>query len=113
MPYWIIVGFRKDVFVQEYHLDGDLCKMDTSGRPISRIEIEELDRIGTRIKNGQILEISVADDAHHLFVSTMDGCLSNEINLDDCLKTDEGRITITTKGGWKTLSYPFVEFNCF
>lgn len=54
--------------------------MSAEGMPISRITVEELDRIGTRINNGQIKEISAADDVNNLFVSTMNGCLSN-INL--------------------------------
>ncbi len=70
---------------------------------------EDLDTIGTRINNGQIKEISVADDVNNLFVSTMDGCFSNEINVDDCLKINEGRITINTKSGFRNLSYPVVE----
>lgn len=109
MPYWIIAGFSKDIFMKEYGLDGDLCEMSANGWPVSRISIEELDRIGIRINNGQIKEILIADDINNLFVSTMDGCLSNEINVDDCLQTNEGQITINTKGGFKQLSYPVVE----
>lgn len=109
LPYWIIAGFSKIIFMQKYNFEGDLCEMSTEGIPISRITIEELDRIGTRINNGQTKEISIADDVNNLFVSTMDGCLSNEINVDDCLKNNEGRITINTKGGFNNLSYPVVE----
>ena len=109
LPYWIIAGFGKDIFMEKYNFDGDLCEMSANGWPIPRITVEELDRIGTRINNGQIKEISVADDMDNLFVSTMDGCLSNEINVDDCLKTNEGQITINTKGGFKNLPYPVVE----
>lgn len=109
LPYWIITGFSKEIFVEKYNFDGDLCEMSAEGIPVPRITIEELDRIGIRINSGQIKEISVADDIHNLFVSTMDGCLSNEINVDDCLKTNEGQITIYTKGGFKNLSYPVVK----
>lgn len=109
LPYWIIVGISKAAFMQKYNFDGDLCEMSTTGRPISRITVEELDKIGIRINSGQIKEISVAVAVNNLFVSTMDGCLSNEINIDDCLKTNEGRITINTKGGFKNMSYPVVE----
>lgn len=108
LPYWIIAGFRKDIFKEKHNFDGDLCEMSAMGWPIRRITVEELDRIGIRINNGQIIEISVADDIHNLFVSTMDGCLSNEINVDDYLKTNEGQITINTKGGFKNMSYPVV-----
>lgn len=109
LPYWIITGFSKENFVEKYNFNGDLCEMSAEGIPVPRIMIEELDRIGIRINSGQIKEISVVDDIHHLFVSTMDGCLSNEINVDDCLKTNEGQITINTKGGFKNLSYPVVK----
>lgn len=109
LPYWVIVGFHKDVFMRKHNFDGDLCEMSAEGRPISRITVEELDRIGIRIKNGQVKEILVTDDTHNLFVSSMDGCLSNEMNVDECLKTKEGRITINTKGGFKNLSYPVIE----
>ena len=109
MPYWIIAGFSKDIFMEKYNFDRDLREMDAEGRPVPGITVEELDRIGIRIKNGQTKEISVADDIHNLFVSTMDGCLSNEIDVDNCLKTNEGQITIYTKGGFKNLSYPVIE----
>lgn len=109
LPYWIIVGFSKVIFMQKYNFDGDLCEMSAEGNPIPRITVEELDRIGVRISNGQIKKFSVADDGNNLFISTMDGCLSNEIDVDDCLKNNEGRITINTKGGFKNLSYPVVE----
>lgn len=109
LPYWIIAGFGKDIFMKKYNFDGDLCEMNAEGRPVPRITMEELDNIGIRINNGQIKEISVADDSNSLFVSTIDGCLSNEINVDDCLKTREGQITINTRGGFKNLSYPVVE----
>lgn len=109
LPYWIITGFRKETFMEKYHFDGDLCEMGAAGWPVPRITVEELDRIGIRIHNGQIKEISVADDMDNVFVSTMDGCLSNEIHTDDCLKTNDGRITIHTKGGFKNLSYPVIE----
>lgn len=109
VPYWIITGFSKDIFMEKYNFDRDLCEMSAEGMPIPRIMIEELDRIGIRINNGQIKEISVPDDINNLFVSTMDGCLSNEINVDDCLKIYEGQITISTKGGFKNLSYPVLS----
>ena len=110
LPYWIIVGFSKVIFMQKYNFDGNLCEMSAGGHPIPRITVEELDRIGVRINNGQVKKISVADDVNHLFISTMDGCLSNEINIDDCLETNEGRITVNTKGGFKNLSYPVIEY---
>lgn len=46
LPYWIIVGFRKAVFMQKYKFDEDLCEMNTEGRPLSGITMEELDKIG-------------------------------------------------------------------
>lgn len=110
LPYWVIVGFSKTYFMQKYNLDGDLCAINAWGNALSRIDIEELDKIGIRINNGQAIEISVADDVSDLFVITMDGCLSNEINIDDCLKTNERRVTIKTKGGFKRLPYPVVEY---
>ena len=70
--------------MEKYNFDGDLCKMNAWGRPVPRITIEELDRIGVRINNGQI-------------------------NVEDCLKTNGGQITINTKGGFKKLPYPVVE----
>lgn len=109
LPYWIIVGHSKVIFMQKHNFDGDLCEMSAEGNPIPRITVEELDGIGIRINNGQIKKISVADDVKHLFISTMDGCFSNEINVDDCLKNSEGWIIINTKGGFKNLSYPVAE----
>lgn len=33
-----------------------------------------------------------------------------EIDMDDCLKTNEKQAIIKTKGGFKKLSYPVVEY---
>jgi len=108
MPYWIIYSKAKDDFMAEFGLDGDLCEMSESGFPISRIDIQELDRLGTRIMNGQTIELALADDVSSLFVSTMDGCLSNEINIDERIASGN-RVIINTKGGFKNLPHPVVE----
>lgn len=108
VPYWVIVGTSKDVFSKQHGFDGDTCKMDLKGFPISRITVSELDRIGTRIGNGQTLEIEIADDVTNLFVSTMDGSLSNEIDIDGYI-TAEKNITVNTKGGFRTIPYPVIE----
>lgn len=108
VPYWVIVGTSKEVFSRRYGFDGDICKMYPNGFPISRIEVSELDRIGTRIDNGQTLEIEIADDVTNLFVSTMDGSLSNEIDIDEYI-TAEKNIIINTKGGFRTIPYPVIE----
>ena len=57
-----------------------------------------------------MIELPVEDDVSSLFVITMDGCLSNEIDIDDCLKTNEKQAIIKTKGGFKKLAYPVVEY---
>lgn len=97
LPYWIIVGFSKIIFMQEHNFDEDLCEMSVEVNSIPRITVEELDRIGIRINNGKTKMISVADDVNHLFISTMGGCLSNEIDVDDCMKNNERRITVIQK----------------
>lgn len=52
--------------------------------------------------------IEIADDATNLFVSTMDGSLSNEIDIDEYI-TAEKNIIINTKGGFRTIPYPVIE----
>ena len=84
---------------------GDLCDHDKWGQPISRIEVSELDQIGIRIKNGQIMEVPVQEDTVSIFVITFSGSISNELLIDETKNT----ITITTKGGFKTVSYPHIE----
>ena len=73
MPYWIVYQKTKAEFMSEFGLEGDACNMSEAGFPIARLDVEELDRIGTRIMNGQSVELERADDISDLFVSTMDG----------------------------------------
>lgn len=108
MPYWIVYQKTKAEFVSEFGLEGDACNMSEAGFPIARLDVEELDRIGTRIMNGQTIELELADDISGLFVSTMDGYLSNEINADEYISSEK-TVVINTKGGFKDLSHPVIE----
>ena len=106
MPYWIVVSkITKNSFLQSHGFAGDLCDHDKFGQPISRIEVSELDQIGIRIKNGQILEVPVQEDTVSIFVIAVGGSISNEVLLNETIDS----ITITTKGGFKTVSYPHIE----
>lgn len=94
----------------KYNLDGDLCKFNVMGQAIPRIEISILDSIGVRISNGQTVEIELDDEVETIFASTMDGCLSNEIKLKDFSINEQSyEIFLSTKGGFKNLSYPYFE----
>ncbi|SCZ81448.1 hypothetical protein [Pseudobutyrivibrio xylanivorans] len=108
MPYWIIVNERKSIFMNDYALNGDICDITSSGVPVARISVEELDCLGTRIMNGQTIEMELNDDISTMFISTMDGTLSNEINIDEFVAFEKP-IVINTKGGFKNLSYPVIE----
>ncbi len=108
MPYWIVYQKTKTEFMSEFGLEGDACNMSEAGFPIARLDVEELDRIGTRIMNGQTIEMELADDISGLFVSTMDGYLSNEINADEYISSEK-TVVIDTKGGFKDLSHPVIE----
>lgn len=108
MPYWIIVHEAKDLFMSEYGFTGDSCEMSSAGFPVSRIDIQELDRFGIRIMNGQTIELELADDIHTMFVSTMDGYLSNEINVDEYISSGR-EVVINTRGGFARLSHPAIE----
>ena len=108
MPYWIVYQKTKAEFMSEFGLEGDACNMSEAGFPIARLDVEELDRIGTRIMNGQTIELELADDISGLFVSTMDGYLSNEINADEYISSEK-TVVINTKGGFKDLSHPVIE----
>ncbi len=108
MPYWIVYQKTKAEFMSEFGLEGDACNMSEAGFPIARLDVEELDRIGTRIMNGQTIELELADDISGLFVSTMDGYLSNEINADEYISSEK-TVVIDSKGGFKDLSHPVIE----
>ncbi|MBP3753887.1 MAG: hypothetical protein J6I66_03435 [Lachnospiraceae bacterium] len=108
MPYWIVYQKTKAEFMSEFGLEGDACNMSEAGFPIARLDVEELDRIGTRIMNGQTIELELADDISGMFVSTMDGYLSNEINADEYISSEK-TVVINTKGGFKDLSHPVIE----
>ncbi|MBQ6592467.1 MAG: hypothetical protein IJH98_06205, partial [Solobacterium sp.] len=94
----------KDAFMQEHGFTDDLCEMADSGYAVPRITVEELDSVGARINNGQTVELEVPKEIDELFVSTMDGCLSNRVSF-----VDGQQITITTAGGFRRLPYPVVE----
>ena len=106
MPYWIVVSkITKNSFLQSHGFVGNLCDHDKFGHPISRIEVSELDQIGIRIKNGQILEVPVQEDTVSIFVIGVGRRISNELLIDEINDT----LTIKTKGGFKTVSYPHIE----
>ncbi|MCM1006713.1 MAG: hypothetical protein NC485_02095 [Ruminococcus flavefaciens] len=110
LPYWVITNINKKEFMCKYNLDGDLCKFNVMGQAIPRIEISILDSIGVRISNGQTVEIELDDEVETIFASTMDGCLSNEIKLKDFSINEQSyEIFLSTKGGFKNLSYPYFE----
>lgn len=87
MPYWIVYQKTKAEFMSEFGLEGDACNMSEAGFPIARLDVEELDRIGTRIMNGQTVELELTDEY---------------INSGKS-------VTINTKGGFKELSHPVIE----
>lgn len=110
LPYWIITNITKKEFMCKYNLEGDLCKFNVMGQAIPRIEISILDSIGVRISNGQTVEIELDDEVETIFASTIDGCLSNEIKLEDfSINEQYYEIFLSTKGGFKNLSYPYFE----
>ena len=106
MDYWIITSMSKEDFMKKFGLEGDMCGQTEAGFPVPRIpDVSELDAVGTRIGNGQTIELELDDSVHTLFASTFDGNLSNEINLDECVSS---HLTVTTKGGFKNISYPLI-----
>ena len=107
MPYWIIVWDRpKTEFMEQHGMNGDHGKMDPLGWPESRITIEALDNAGIRISSGGEVKIAVPETACEVFVSTMDGNLSNAVSVRELAGCD---LLITTRGGLKEPSYPHLE----
>lgn len=106
MPFWIIVsGLSKKEFMEQNHLEKDLCDTNITGFPIPRIHPMLVQTIGVRIENGQTVEIPIDDDVKSIFACTNEGSLSNEISIENI--NDE--LILTTKGGFKTTSYPYFE----
>ena len=108
MPYWIITCMSKDEFCSRYGLEGDSCGQSDSGFPIPRIDKNVLDEIGTRIKNGETIDLDLKEGEESMFVSTMDGYLSNEVRIED-YRASGMKVTITTRGGFKVLPHPVIE----
>ena len=107
LPYFIVLSpVSKEKFMQEHHLDGDLCGIDMMRQSISRMDVNILESIGIAISNGETKEINLTDNDKYIFVSTIDGSLSNEININE-IKTNN--LLITTRGGLKTVCYPFIK----
>lgn len=76
------------------------------GQAINRVDVDMLNRIGTPLRNGMSVSIDLTDDAVSVFVITMTGSISNEIQIKDL---DASNLIILTKGGWNTVSYPVLE----
>lgn len=107
MPYWIIVsGLSKKEFMEQNHLEKDLCDTNITGFPIPRIHPMLVQTMGVRIENGQTVEIPIDDDVKSIFACTNEGSLSNEIPIEN-ISSDE--LILSTKGGFKTTSYPYFE----
>lgn len=107
VPFWVIPSkITKRQFMEKHNWTRELCEHDKKGQAKSRIDLAELDNIGIRIKNGQTIEVYIPKDTVSIFASTMDGSLSNEILVGEIT---ENQLTITTKGGFKTVSYPHIE----
>ena len=107
VPYYIVFSdIPKDEFMTEYGLCGDLCKHNPMGQAISRIDIDTLNRIGMVLLNGRTVSVDLTDDVVSVFVITMTGSISNEIKINDL---DSSQLIILTKGGWSTVSYPYIE----
>ena len=106
MPYWLITCISKKEFMMRCGLQGDLCTHTVMGQPVSRVDIGVLDALGTWIENGKTIELHLEDDVCTIFASTMDGSLSNEVILED---TGTQHLTLTTRGGFRTVSYPYFE----
>ncbi len=107
MPFWIIPSeITKEEFMGKYGLTGDLCGHTEAGLPIARLDMNLPDRIGIRIGNGETVKITLDEQVQTIFACTMDGSLSNEIRIRDMKGS---HLIITAKGGFRTVSYPFLE----
>lgn len=107
LPYWIILSdISKEQFMREYCLNGDLCKHNWAGQAVRRIDTDTLNHIGIPISNGETVSIDLIDNVISVFVITVDGSLSNEIKIKE-MKTSN--LVVSTKGGWRTVSYPILE----
>ncbi len=111
MPYWVIPG-SKQAFMAQFGLYGDIVQYGALGQPIQRIDIAVLDANGARIKNGEQIVLDLNDNVYTVFASTQSGSLSNEVYLQggqfiDGIETYY--LNMTTKGGMKTVSYPWFE----
>ena len=98
-----VLGHRRHqegCFCGGHGLNGDMCGQSDSGFPIPRVDMRILDEAGTRIGTGETIRLDVEDDCASLFVSTMDGCLSNEISLAST-ESEGGScsVTLTTRCG--------------
>lgn len=107
MPFWVITNISKSEFMKKYQITDDIsCSLDWMGQPVSRINFNP-DDYGVRILSGETIEIEINEYTKSVFAITIDGLLSNEVRLNqDCILH---RICLTTKGGWKTPSYPYFE----
>lgn len=107
VPFWIIASKEsKKQFMDNHNWQGELCEHNKNGQPMSRIDIAELDNLGVRIASGQTIAIGIPNDTVSVFACTKDGSLSNEIMPNEIT---ESRLTIITKGGFRTVSYPSIE----
>ena len=107
MPYWIITNSSKKAFMLQHGFETDLTRHKWNGQAVSRIDICELDMIGNMIRNGETIELLMDDSECSLFACSADGSLSNEVTIGE-YTTNPITVILTTKGGWRTVSYPFL-----
>lgn len=111
MPFWVIPG-SKQAFMAQFGLVGDLCSVDRHGQPVARIDIGTLDANGTRIKSGDQIMLNVGDEISSVFAATQTGSLSDEVILQNGQLIggiETYYLTLSTKGGFRTVSYPWFE----
>ena len=111
MPFWVIPG-SKQAFMAQFGLYGDLCSFNALGQPVSRIDPRVLDSNGARIKNGEQIVLDLRDDIFSVFAATSTGSLSNEVILQGGQfigGIETYYLSITAKGGMKSVSYPWFE----
>lgn len=103
VPYWIIPA--QAVEQQPTHFQTlEQVRLDAAGHPRPSLPVEDLQRIGVPVANGQTAEIEFPDAVQQIYAVTMDGLLSNPADVSG--DASEFRFTVITKGGFLRPPHP-------
>ena len=110
VPFWIISSDVRDRMAARFQTV-DEVQLDLHGHPRPSLHIQMLNEIGTCIRSGETVTVTLEDRVSEIYAVTMDGILSNRVMLINGITVGDAetfRFTLTAKGGFRRPCYPLL-----